>query len=104
MSNRLKISKSDVLRIIEEELSSMHEQVDHESIREVVNAASKLLAAVETFKETASPSMLNAMTPDLDKIANVLEDMVSSPGSYVQKKPTGPRKVSLRPVKDENIV
>jgi hypothetical protein len=86
--------------IIAEELkTSLEEAVDHASIREVVNGASKLLAAVETFQETANGPMLNAMTPALGQIAQALEDMVSTPGSYVEKKKAEPQKVSLKPVK-----
>lgn len=95
-----KITLPRLRSLIAEELkSNIQEGVDHASIREVVNGASKLLAAVETFKEVANGPMTNALTPHLDAMAKALEDMVSSPGSYVEKKKAEPQKVSLKPVK-----
>jgi hypothetical protein len=81
--------------------SVVTEAVDHASIRDVVNVASKLLAAVEMFKEKASPHAINAVTPHIGTLEKVLEDMVSTPGSYVQKPKVEPKKVSLRAVKGE---
>lgn len=99
MSNRTKISLPHLQNIIVEEIKSfVSEQVDHQSIRDVVNGASKLLAAVEDFEENASQSMTNAVTPHLAEIKKVLENMVSIPGSYVEKKNTL-KKVSLKPSK-----
>jgi len=87
-------------KIIAEELTvSMNEQVDHASIREVVNTASKLLAAVEAFQSTANGPMTNAVTPHLAEIGKVLENMVSTPGSYVEKKKAVVQRVSLKAVK-----
>jgi len=91
--------------IIAEELAaSMQESVDHASIREVVNGASKLLASVEAFRESANVTMSNSLIPHLDAIALTLEDMVSSPGSYVEKKKAEPQRVSLQPAKKTKVV
>lgn len=95
-----KITMPQLKKIIGEELRlSLKEAVDHASIREVVNDASKLLAAVEAFKKSANGSMMNALTPQISDIEKVLEDMVSTPGSYVEKQKTKPQKVSLKPAK-----
>ena len=103
MSNAITLPR--LKKIIEEELlRSVNEGVDHASIREVVNTASKLLAAVEAFKEAANGPMTSALTPHVDKIAVMLEDMVSTPGSYVEKKKVEPKMVSLRPVKSGKVV
>ena len=93
-----KISLERLREIIKEEVA-INEQVDHGGIRDIVISASKLLAAVEGFKEKASPSAINAVTPHLGALEKVLEDMVSSPGSYVVKPKAEPKKVSLKPVK-----
>lgn len=103
MSN---IDLKTLRKIVSEELKSasgtkvVREQIDHSSMKDVVTLASKLLGAAEAFKDSATPSMINAVTPHLESILVVLEDMVSTPSSYVMKKKSEPRKVSLKPVKD----
>lgn len=77
------------------------EAVDHKSINSVVGVASKLLAAVEAFKEKAPPAAINAVTPQLGQLEKTLENMVSTPGSYVPTPKKVPQKVSLKPVKTE---
>lgn len=100
-----KISLTRVREIVAEEVTAkIQEQVDHAGIRDVVNGASKLLAAVEAFKESASGAMISALTPQLAEIDHVLENMVSNPASYVEKKKIEPKKVSLRAVKDDKLV
>jgi len=90
------ISLQKLQELIKEELL---ETVDHKSINSVVGVASKLLAAVETFKEKAPPAAINALTPHLAEIQKNLENMVSSPGSYVPVPKKQPKKVSLKAVK-----
>jgi|SRR3990167_6256350 hypothetical protein len=97
-----KISLPRLRQIVTEEISAkIQEQVDHAGIRDVVNGASKLLAAVEAFKASATGAMISALTPQLPEIDKVLENMVSNPASYVEKKKVEPKKVSLRAVKDD---
>jgi hypothetical protein len=93
-----KISTAKLREMIETELTALSEQVDHESIRDVVTAAQKLLSAVETFKASATPAAINSVTPHIDHIEKVLEDMLNTPGSYVAKQ-SSYKKVSLKPVK-----
>lgn len=97
-----KISLVKVREIIREELEaarSVNEVVDHNGIRDIVTIASKLLAAVEGFKDKASPAAINAVTPHLAEIEKTLENMMSSPGSYVATPKKEPQKVSLKPAK-----
>lgn len=94
-----KITLPQLRRLIREEAAAMHEVVDHKSINSVVGVASKLLAAVESFKEKAPPAAINAVTPHLSELEKVLENMVSSPGSYVPMPKKEPKRVSLKAVK-----
>lgn len=82
-------------RLIAEELHTIDEQVDHKSIHDIVAVASKLLAAVEAFKEKSPPAAINACTPHLSELERVLENMLSTPGSYVPKVKKEPKVVSL---------
>lgn len=95
----VKIKESELRQIIVEELSSLREGVDHEGIKRVVTGAGKLLKACEAFKEgEQTPAMTNATTPLLDQLITILEAMISSPASYVIKKPVAPKQrvVKLR--------
>jgi len=89
------ISEKRLREIIVEEMNSITEGVDHTAIKDVVGRASDLLAAIADFKEEAPGSMLNAVTPNLSQLEEMLEKMVSNPGSYVVV-PKQKKVVSLR--------
>ncbi len=99
-----KISLVRLKQLIGEELQKVTEQVDHKSISDIVGVASKLLAAVEAFKEKAPPAAVNATTPHLAELERVLENMLSSPGSYVPRVKKEPKRVTLKATKSEGIV
>jgi len=90
------ISLPRLREIIKDELN---EAVDHKSINSIVGVASKLLAALEGFKDKAPPSAINAVTPHLTELAKMLENMVSNPGSYVPQPKKEPQHVSLKATK-----
>jgi hypothetical protein len=93
------ISIDDVRNIVQSELKSIKETVDHNAVKDIVTAASKLLSAVEGFSASATPAAVNAVTPHLSSLQQILEDMVNSPSSYVQKQKKEPKVVSLKPIK-----
>jgi len=100
-----KITLPQLKKIIAEELKlSLTEAVDHKSVANVATAASKLLTAVEAFKKTASASMINAMTPHLGEVEEVLSSMIEAPGSYVEQPKPAVKKVSLKPAAPEKMV
>jgi len=90
--------------IVSEELRRLGERVDHKGISSVVAVASKLMEAIESFKEKAPPAALNAVTPHVSALERSLEDMVSSPGSYVQVPRREPQRVSLKAAHAEGRV
>lgn len=96
-----KINLKNLRRLIQEEMASasVNEAVDHKSINSVVGVASKLLAAVESFKEKAPPAAINAVTPHLSELEKSLENMLASPGSYVPQPKKEPKVVSLKAMK-----
>ena len=63
----------------------LSEELDHIGIKKVVDAASKLLTAVKSFKQDATHEMQNAVTPHLSDIEANLEKMVSDPQSWVTR-------------------
>lgn len=94
-----KISINDLKAMINEEIALFSEQVDHAAIKDVVTVAQKLLSSIESFKSTAPPAAINAVTPHLDQIAQTLENMVTTPGSYVQAPRREPQRVTLKAAK-----
>lgn len=97
-----KITIDRLREIISEEISTgvkVTEAVDHKGINSIVSVASKLLAAVEGFKEKAPPAAINAVTPHLGELEKTLENMINTPGSYVPQPKREPKKVSLKAVK-----
>jgi molecular chaperone GrpE (heat shock protein) len=101
-----KINVNDLRRIINEEVTSLAEATKSQSIHAakaaVSGAASKLLDAIESFKETASPAALGEVTAYLSSLEKVLDHMTDSPGAYVEKPKVEPRMVSLKPVKNND--
>jgi hypothetical protein len=97
------INLQKLRRIIKDEIkkSSVTEAVDHKGISSIVGVASKLMAAVETFKEKAPPAAINALTPHLGELEKMLEHMVSNPGSFVPTPKKVPQKVTLKATKSE---
>lgn len=97
--NAPKVTMTDLKRIINEEMSVLSEKVDHSSIKTIVTNASELLEAIESFKEKAGPTAVSAITPGINQLEQILEDMLSTPGSYVQKSKRLPQKISFKPTK-----
>ena len=100
-----KISLEKLRTIIQQELTeaTVSEALDHKGINSIVTVASKLLAAVEGFKEKAPHAAINAVTPHISELEKVLENMISSPGSYVQVPKAEPKRVSLKAVKESAL-
>jgi hypothetical protein len=99
-----KISERQLRKIIAEELQAVNENVDHVAIKDVVSQAADMITALTEFKDEASPAMMNAVTPHLAGLEKALQDMISTPGSYVTAPKKEPKIVSLRktdkPTKD----
>lgn len=98
------ISFERLQQIIKEEVSSLVEAVDHKSISDVVGVASKLLSAVENFRAKAPAAAINALTPHLGEVEKMLENMLSTPGSYVPVAKKEPKRVSLKAVRGEGRI
>jgi hypothetical protein len=96
---KAKVKYGDLRALVKDQLATMREAIDHVSISKVTSSASKLLKAIEDFKDGATPATVNALTPHLAMIERALEDMLSNPGSYVPVQKREPKVVSLRPQK-----
>lgn len=98
----VEFTSEQVRNIVCEELKKlMLEDVDHEMIASVVSDASHLLKAISSFKEDAPAAAINAISPMINDVVARLEDMVSNPGTYVER-PSTKKVVSLRAQKVES--
>jgi hypothetical protein len=99
---RAKIDETYLRRLVTEELQALHEAVDHEGVRGVVNGASKMLKAVEAFEKDANGAMTNALTPGLEQLKATLESMIANPGTFVDRPVASAQTIKLRQVSDED--
>lgn len=98
----IKITGRRLQQLIDEELRALvNESIDHESASAVATSASKLLKAIAVFKEKATSAAINAVTPHVTELEKVLENMVNTPGAYVEPSKKEPQKVSLKRVKND---
>jgi hypothetical protein len=102
---KTEMTLAEVRSIINEELLAELKKGGAESphaiVRTVVTVATSLLEALEAFEEEATPAMVNATTPHLGELKRALDNMVEAPRSYVPAEKKEPRRVSLRPVDNE---
>jgi len=99
----VRLSEKRLREIVTEELSVLREKLDHEAVRLIVTESSKLLKAVEQFKETANVTMTNSVQPHLDELSSTLERMIANPGTYVDKPKPVVKKVTFQPVKTDVV-
>ena len=92
-----KINLTKIRQIVNEEIKKIYENQNHEAIKDIVNSASKLLKAIDVFKATAPDMVAASCMLHIDNLEETLNDMISSPGSYVAKEKKI-QKVTLRPV------
>lgn len=94
-----KITLQTLKKIIREEVTSLREGADHETASKVMSAATKLLSAIETFKESASEKAKAEMGTNLDGVEQLLNRIVASPMQYVDAVKPPAQKVTLKPQK-----
>ena len=96
-----KINLQQLRQLIKEEIQAaeLNEAVDHKGRVALLSAVSKLMDAIDNFKEKATPAAVNAMTPHLGNVEKALEDMAERPGSYVPAPKKEPQKVTLKATK-----
>ena len=75
----------EIKNSIKEYKNSVNESIDHSSVKDIINLSHKMLSAIEGIKTSAPHAMINALTPHIDKVQKILEDMVENPTSYVDK-------------------
>ena len=75
------------------------EELDHQGIKEVVDAASAMLKAIKNFKEDATHEMLNVLEGTLSDAESELNAMITDPQSWTERRLA--KSVTLKPVDSE---
>lgn len=94
-----KIGIARLKEIIQEEIENMslQEGADHDTATKIMSSASKLLKAIEAFKDTGSEKLKSEVGESVDNLEKILNRVVASPMQYIDTvKPTKVKKVSLR--------
>ena len=94
-----KITLQTLKKIIREEVTTLREGADHDTASKVMSAATKLLGAIEAFKESASEKAKAEMGTNLDGVEQLLNRIVASPMQYVDATKPPAQKVTLKPQK-----
>lgn len=92
-----KIDINTLRKIILEEVKSLREGTEEDSAASLGMAASKLLKALEAFKESATDKSKADLGIHMEEVEKKLKRMVSSPMQYVDAPKKMVKKVSLKP-------
>lgn len=101
-----KISITALRRIIAEEIEALQEGSGEDSAADIVSSASKLLKALESFKESTKDKakVKSELDPHVAEIEKFLKRVISSPMQYVDSpKPVVKKVVSLKPTGEKVI-
>ena len=92
-----KITETMLKKIISEEIAQVLESSAHDAGAKVMSSASKLLSAIESFREAATGSASAEVSPHLDDLETSLKRIVDSPMQFVDVPKPVAKKVSLKP-------
>jgi uncharacterized damage-inducible protein DinB len=99
-----KIELNRLQKIIREELANLHEGADHDSAAKIMSAATKLIKAIDSFKEASSEKAKSELGSSLDSVEQTLSRIVSSPMQYVDATKPPEKKVTLKPQQKSSVV
>lgn len=98
-----KIGLRQLKEMIKEELEILREGDDHDAAVRIMTSASKLLKAIDNFKENSSEKSRSEMGQHLEEIEKTLKRIVASPLHYVDATKPAPKKVTLKPQKEKLV-
>lgn len=91
-----KIELNKLKKIIREEMISITEGANHDAASKNMSGATKLLNAIENFKNNASERVKADLAVHLDGITKLLDRIVASPMQYVDVTKPPMKKVTLK--------
>lgn len=98
----MKIDLKTLQNSINENAKLIYEGLNSEEARELFKSVTDLYDEISDFEKEAPAAAINALSPHLKHVYDMLEKMMQDPMSYVSKashdEPTPVTKVELKPV------
>jgi len=91
-----KIALDTLKKIIREEMENLREGEDHDTAAKIMTSTSKLLSAIEAFKESSSEKVKSELGEPLEKVEQVLNRIMASPMQYIDVTKPVVKKVTLK--------
>lgn len=91
-----KITVIALRKIIFEEIKNLKEGINEDSAASLAFDASKLLKALESFKESATVKSKADLGNHLDEVEKILKRIITSPMQYIDVTKSVVKKVSLK--------
>jgi len=92
-----KITITELRKIIAEEIKNLQEGVNEDQAAAMASNASKLLKAIESFKEVATAKAKADLGDHVDETEKLLKRIIASPMQYVDMPKPTVSKVTLKP-------
>lgn len=92
-----KITITELRKIIAEEIQSLREGANEDQAASMASNASKLLKAIESFKEVATAKAKADMGDHVEEAEKLLKRIVASPMQYIDAPKPVAQKVTLKP-------
>jgi len=92
-----KITIQTLRRIILEEIETLREGTNEDQAAAMASSASKLLKAIESFKEVATAKAKAELGEHIEVSEKLLKRIVASPMQYIDAPKSAVKKVTLKP-------
>jgi hypothetical protein len=81
---------------------ALMEGVDSSGVKSLISSAADLYEEITDFEQNATVDAINALTPHLKSVKDMLENMIQNPTSYVPqpKAVVEKQRVTFKPSKD----
>lgn len=96
-----KITITELRKIISEEIKNLREGANEDQAAAMASSASKLLKAIESFKEVATAKAKADLGTHVDETEKLLKRIVASPMQYIDAPKPAVKKVTLKPGAEE---
>jgi len=94
-----KINSSDLKTTIAIQKAAIFEGINSSEAKSLFASVTDLYEEISEFEEEAPGAAINALTPHLKNVKDVLETIMQNPMSYVSTEKAKAQQVTLKPVK-----
>lgn len=94
-----KINSSELKTTIAIQKAAIFEGINSSEAKSLFASVTDLYEEISEFEEEAPSAAINALTPHLKNVKDVLETIMQNPMSYVSTEKSKAQTVTLKPVK-----